>query len=40
VTRYIDAEVARDRSHARYIAARFDALRAETELNQAIGLWK
>jgi len=40
VTRYIDAEVARDRSHARYISARFDALRAETELNQAIGYWK
>jgi len=40
VTRYIEAEVARDKSHARNIAARFDALRAEAELNQAIGSWK
>ncbi|MFW5443726.1 MAG: TolC family protein [Methylococcaceae bacterium] len=37
VTRYIEAEVARDKSYARNIAARFDALRAEAELNQAIG---
>jgi len=40
VTRYIEAEVARDKSHARNIAARFDALRAEAELNQSIGVWK
>jgi outer membrane protein TolC len=40
VTRYIEAEVARDKSHARNIAARFDALRAETELSQAVGTWK
>ncbi len=40
VTRYIEAEVARDKSHARNIAARFDALRAEAELNRAIGMWK
>lgn len=40
VTRYIEAEVARDKSHARNIAARFDALRAEAELNSAIGTWK
>jgi len=40
VTRYIEAEVARDKSHARNIAARFDALRAEAELNRAIGAWK
>ena len=40
VTRYIEAEVARDKSHARNIAARFDALRAEAELNQALGTWK
>jgi len=40
VTRYIEAEVARDKSHARNISARFDALRAEAELNQAIGNWK
>ena len=38
VTRYIEAEVARDKSYARNIAARFDALRAEAELNQAIGI--
>ncbi|NOR68775.1 MAG: TolC family protein [Methylomarinum sp.] len=37
ITRYIEAKVARDQSHARNIAARFDALRAETDLNQAIG---
>jgi outer membrane protein TolC len=40
VTRYIEAEVARDKSHSRSIAARFDALRAEAQLNQAIGFWK
>ncbi|MEE9339952.1 MAG: TolC family protein, partial [Methylococcaceae bacterium] len=40
VTRYIEAEVARDKSHSRNIAAHFDALRAEAELNQAIGYWK
>ncbi len=40
VTRYIEAEVARDKSHARDIAAKFDALRAEAELNRAIGVWK
>jgi len=40
VTRYIEAEVARDKSSARNIAARFDALRAEAELKQAIGTWK
>jgi len=40
VTRYIEAEVAQDKSHARNIAARFDALRAEAELNRAIGSWK
>ncbi len=40
VTRYIEAEVARDKAHSRRIAAQFDALRAEAQLNQAIGLWK
>ena len=40
VTRYIEAEVARDKSHARNISAHLDALRAESELNQAIGNWK
>jgi len=37
VTRYIEAEVARDRAHTRQISARFDALRAEAELKQATG---
>jgi outer membrane protein TolC len=40
VTRYIEAEVARDKSHARQINARFDALRAEAELKQATGFWQ
>lgn len=40
VTRYIEAEVARDKAHTRKINARFDALRAEAELKQAIGLWQ
>ncbi len=35
VTRYLEAEVARDKAHAGYIAARFDALRAQAQLNQA-----
>ena len=40
ITRYIEAETARATSQSRHIAARFDALRAEAELNQAIGTWK
>lgn len=40
VTRYLEAETARDQAHARVIAARFDALRAEAELNKALGNWK
>jgi outer membrane protein TolC len=39
ITRYIEAKTARDTSQSRHIAARFDALRAEAELNQAIGSW-
>lgn len=39
VTRYIEAEVARDQAHIRAITARFDALRAEADLKQATGLW-
>jgi outer membrane protein TolC len=39
VTRYIEAEVASDKAHARQINARFDALRAEAELKQATGFW-
>ncbi|MGR8981410.1 MAG: TolC family protein [Gammaproteobacteria bacterium] len=40
VTRYIEAEVALDKAQSRDIAARFDALRAEAELNKALGVWK
>ncbi len=40
VTRYIETEVARDQAHSRVIAARYDALRAESQLNQALGQWK
>ncbi len=40
ITRYIEAETAKATSQSRHIAARFDALRAEAELNQAIGTWK
>ncbi|MGZ8227502.1 MAG: TolC family protein [Methylococcaceae bacterium] len=40
VTRYIEAEVARDKAQSRVIAARYDALRAEAELNKALGVWK
>lgn len=40
VTRYIEAEAARDQAHSRVIAARYDALQAEARLNQAVGSWK
>lgn len=40
VTRYIETEVARDKAQSRVIAARYDALRAEAELNKALGIWK
>lgn len=40
VTRYIEAEVARDKAHTRQITARFDALRAEADLKQATGFWQ
>lgn len=40
VTRYIEVEVARDKAHARQITARYDALRAEAELNLATGFWQ
>jgi outer membrane protein len=39
VTRYIEAEVARDKARTRDISARYDALRAEAELKQATGFW-
>lgn len=40
VTRYIEAEVARDKAHTRQISSRYDALRAEAELKQATGFWQ
>lgn len=39
VTRYLEAEVARDRAQTREISARYDALRAEADLKQATGFW-
>lgn len=39
VTRYIEAEVARDKAQSRDISARYDALRAEAELKLATGFW-
>lgn len=40
VTRYLEAEVARDKASNRQISSRYDALRAEAELKQAIGFWQ
>ena len=40
VTRYIDAEVARDKAQTRQINSRYDALRFDAELKQAIGFWQ
>lgn len=40
VTRYLEAEVARDRARNRQISARYDALRAEADLKQALGFWQ
>ncbi len=40
VTRYIEAEVARDRADARTIAARFDTLRAHAALKRVTGTWE
>jgi outer membrane protein TolC len=40
VTRYLEAEVARDKANSRQISARYDALRAEAELKQASGFWQ
>lgn len=39
VTRYIEAEVARDDAKTRDISALYDALRAEAELKLATGFW-
>ncbi|MGZ5612927.1 MAG: TolC family protein, partial [Methylobacter sp.] len=40
VTRYIEAEVARDKAHSNTIAAQYDALSAEAALKKAVGDWK
>ncbi|MGZ5010753.1 MAG: TolC family protein, partial [Methylobacter sp.] len=40
VTRYIEAEVARNKAHSETIAARYDALSAEAALKKAVGDWK
>lgn len=39
VTRYIEAEVARDKAKTRDISARYDALTADAELKLATGFW-
>ncbi|MGZ5054609.1 MAG: TolC family protein [Methylobacter sp.] len=40
VTRYIEAEVARNQAHSNTIAAQYDALSAEAALKKAVGDWK
>ena len=40
VTRYIEAEVARNTAQSNSIAAHYDALSAEAALKKAIGAWK
>jgi len=40
VTRYIEAEVARNKAHSNTIAAHYDALGAEAALKKAVGDWK
>ena len=40
VTRYIEAEVARNKARANIIAAHYDALSAEAALKKALGDWK
>ena len=40
VTRYLEAQVARDKANTRQISSRYDALRSEAELKQAIGFWQ
>jgi outer membrane protein TolC len=39
VTRYLEAQVALDKALNRQINARFEALRAEGDLKQAMGAW-
>ncbi|MGZ5059395.1 MAG: TolC family protein [Methylobacter sp.] len=40
ITRYIEAEVARNNAHSNTIAAHYDALSAEAALKKAVGDWK
>ncbi len=40
VTRYLEAEVARNKAHSNTIAAHYDALSAEAALKKAVGDWK
>lgn len=40
VTRFIEAQVARDQARAQVVAARYDALRVDAELDRAIGVRK
>lgn len=40
VTRYIEAEASRAKAQSRLVASRYDALRAEAELNKALGIWR
>jgi outer membrane protein TolC len=40
ITRYIEAEAARNKAHSSTIAAHYDALSAEAALKKAVGDWK
>lgn len=40
ITRYIEAEAARNKAHSNTIAAHYDALSAEAALKKAVGDWK
>ncbi|MEE9397638.1 MAG: TolC family protein [Methylococcales bacterium] len=40
VTRFIEAQAARDQANARTVAARYDTFRADAALNRAMGAWK
>jgi outer membrane protein TolC len=40
VSRYLETQVALEKALSRQVSARFDALRAEAALKQAIGTWQ
>jgi outer membrane protein TolC len=40
VSRYLETQVALEKALSRQVSARFDALRAEAALKQAIGIWQ